>query len=449
MRAIGYCRQQSFDDSSHQLWEKAFLRYCKEQGIQPIEFFIEPVVSKEYGDSQYQRMLEYIRTSGSALVVVVPDSRHLGSDFEDVTRSILELDVLGAKVVCAGEGFRDPLQSALRLLGQPQAISQERSTRIRDALNHKALLGQALGRPPYGYRIGPDGYLQVVPDEALIVQLIFKLFTSEGLGLRRITQHLNQEAVPTRRGLPWNMLVVRGILLNRAYVGTYVRFGVRIPGIHPPIVSAEVFKLAQERFRKRKPRRREPHTETFLLSGLLYCGHCGGRMMGVTRHQRWSRRIGDVVQRTYRYYQCQARNNQSLCQYHTQRALLLDERALDRLLHVLETNPLPADSAQRRGEPLLSSLDEVDAAQRRFLRAFKRAAQGAISIYQLGESLTQLEKARLGETAVDHEQIIQELKAAIRSSQAWENMTMRDKKALLTKAKVRVIVTEGNIEVLV
>ena len=59
--------------------------------------------------------------------------------------------------------------------------------------------------------------------------------------------------------------------------------------------------------------------EPYLLSGIAFCDYCGNKMMGVTRHQRWTNKNGDRNRKTYRYYQCQSRNNQSVCGYHTWR----------------------------------------------------------------------------------------------------------------------------------
>ena len=446
MRAIGYSLLDPSHEGSIQQEKDAFFHYCREQGHQPVDFFAEPGVIEAHPDVQYQRMLEYMRTSVSEFLVVIPDSGHLGPDLEGVTKRVLDLDSLGAKVVCTDDDFPDPLQNALNRIG-PSGVSLGRSQRIKEAMSDKALRGEALGRPPYGYRIGTKGNLEVVPEEASIIELIFSLYARDGLGLRRIAQQLNQQSIPTRRGHLWNMVSVRGILQNRAYVGTYTRFGLRIPGSHPPIVPQEVFGAVQARFRERNPRRKERQREPFLLSGTLYCGHCGSRMMGVTRHQRWRRKDGQGVQRTYRYYQCQARNNQSLCQYHTQRAFLLEEKALDSLSRILETRPAPDEpDAGVEGSPS-SDHTLVKNAQRRFLRAFKRAAMGAISVNQLGKFLTPLEKARVRNEAISQGNAIEELKAPLRDTQAWENLDIADKKALLSEAHVRIVVTENGLEV--
>jgi hypothetical protein len=64
---------------------------------------------------------------------------------------------------------------------------------------------------------------------------------------------------------------------------------------------------------------------------MVYCGQCGNKMIGVSRHQRWKRNDGSEGSAEYRYYQCESRTNQSVCQYHTQRAEELEERVRETL----------------------------------------------------------------------------------------------------------------------
>ena len=205
-------------------------------------------------------------------------------------------------------------------------MSTDRRERILEGMRAKAAKGLGLGKTPFGYRIGSEGLFEPVPEEAKVVRGIYKLYLNEGIGVRSIARLLNTEGYRTRRGADWSMVTVRDILRNHAYIGTYRRFGLRIPGSYRPIVSADEFKRVQDKMQSRSPDKRQPRSEPFLLSGILYCGHCGQRMMGVTRRQTWKRKDGDKVRGEYRYYQCQSRTNRSQCEYHTQRAAPLEER---------------------------------------------------------------------------------------------------------------------------
>jgi site-specific DNA recombinase len=150
---------------------------------------------------------------------------------------------------------------------------------------------------------------------------MFRVYNQEGLGIRLIARRLNEEGHRTRRGGNWSMVTIRDILRNRAYLGTYARFGVRVPGSHPAIISPEDYRKAQDRMSRRRTAGGPRRVNNFLLSGLAHCGYCGNRMIGVSRRQSWQRQgDGTTIRAEYRYYQCETRTNQSMCDYHTRRA---------------------------------------------------------------------------------------------------------------------------------
>ena len=209
MRAIWYFRSDG-DADSRAKFEAAFQEYCDLNLHQAFKSFEDVGDSEDSGRLGYQRMLEFMRESGSSFLVVVPDARHLGADLEAVARAMVELEGTGAKVACAEEELPDPLQNALHNLGI-KGVSRTRSERIKESMRAKALKGQGLGRPPYGYRNGSAGILEIVSNEAPVAELIYRLYTRDGLGLRLIAGHLNERSIPTRRGGRWNIVTIRDI----------------------------------------------------------------------------------------------------------------------------------------------------------------------------------------------------------------------------------------------
>ncbi|MEK7216552.1 MAG: recombinase family protein, partial [Chloroflexota bacterium] len=247
---------------------------------------------------------------------------------KDAAKRILELDELGARVVSLDMEGVDPLDEALAQWRQLRS-RDKLSDRALDSLRNKAMRGFGLGKTPYGYCIGESGRLEIVKQEAAVVERIYGMYLERDMGLRLIARGLNEAGTPTRRGSRWSVVTVRDILKNRAYTGTYIRFGVRVPGSHAPIINADLFRLAQKK-REGSGGGRPPGRETvFSLSGLAHCGYCGGHMIGVSRTQSWSRkRDGGRTETEYRYYRCGSRVNQSVCSYHTQRADLLEQQVL-------------------------------------------------------------------------------------------------------------------------
>ena len=160
MRAIGYFHFGD-DHGTLQELEGAFSEYCQLNLHQAVKAFGDARSPNGGRYVEYERMVEYMRESGSNFLVVVPDARHLGGDLESVARSVIELEASGAKVTCADEEFPDPLQNAFKTLGV-KGVSHTRSNSIRESMRARALKGQGLGRPPYGYSNGRNGGLEVV-----------------------------------------------------------------------------------------------------------------------------------------------------------------------------------------------------------------------------------------------------------------------------------------------
>ena len=462
MRAIGYYRvtDNGHDEPTENLQER-FTEYCQRYLHQPIALFGDSAgearLTEGNGNGnggngshaskfpEYGRMLQHIVASESNYLVVVPDSTHLGDDLEEAVRAIIEIESTGCKVICEDDDLPDPLQNALDSLG-PNGVSKDRSERIKDSMRKRAMLGKGLGKPPFGYRNGSDGTLEVVEHEADTVRLIYDKYIQEGLGLRLIAQYLNERDIVTRRGGRWNMVTIRDILKNPTYTGTYYRFGLRLPKVHEAIISPQIFRQAQDQTKARRPSSRSVNTEPFLLSGLAFCAYCDNKMMGVTRRQSWRRKDGNSVQGVYRYYQCQSRNNQSLCGYHTWRANVLESDVLSQLEKLLDSDTAVTDRSdialKRRTREVQVMWDKrIKNAERRFLLNLKRAARGEFGLGAVHDYLKQLDKARTRAAATDN------IWDAGDTISRWDTLPFDERQAFLLTHVSKIVVRDDSADV--
>ena len=170
-------------------------------------------------------------------------------------------------------------------------------------------------KPPYGYervrvQEGKGYTLAIVESEAEIVRLIFDLYTvgekqpdgsNKRLGVRMIAKRLNSMKILSKTGNEWVDSSIRDLLINPVYIGM-VRWNWRhnvkrmvdgevtvsrprsedavlCKGLHPPIISEDIFREAQELMQKNPP---QPVPSRSIvknpLSGLVICGKCGHRM---------------------------------------------------------------------------------------------------------------------------------------------------------------------------
>ncbi len=330
MRAVGYFRESTVGPrSSIGQQNRRFLDFCEEQGFEVATTFSE---DGKQTTNAFGQLLQYLKEPEKGFVLVItPAPANFAEDHVVAAARCLQIEHLGARVQFM-DGLKDgdALQAILAnfTAGHEDGMREK----VKTALRKKAVRGEVLGRPPYGYKVGPRNRLEVIDDEAVVVRYIFRLYLQENLGIRLIARRLNEEGLRTRRNAPWSMVSIRDILRNRAYLGTYQRLGVRVPGTHAALVSPDDFRRVQERLIERRTNY-SPHKVTgFLLSGMLICGYCGNRLIGVSRKQSWTRRRdGSEQVASYRYYQCESRTNQGICSYHTHRAEELEEQVRQQL----------------------------------------------------------------------------------------------------------------------
>ena len=83
-----------------------------------------------------------------------------------------------------------------------------------------------LSGAPFGYRYmrktdQSAAYYEVIENQARIVRMVYELYTVQGRSIGAITRHLNEQQVPTCKGLGrWERSTVWAMLRNPDYKGT-------------------------------------------------------------------------------------------------------------------------------------------------------------------------------------------------------------------------------------
>jgi site-specific DNA recombinase len=443
---------------------RAFLDFCRQNGYEAAATFLDAPAGDDCAG--YRQLIEFLkqRPDRGFTVVVIPSLTSLGSDLWEAARRYYQLASLGVKVMCLEDGT-DPGATLLSLWAEKK--DERLGQKVQAAMRRKAVKGEVLGRPPFGYRVGPRRRLEIVPEEATVVRYIFRLYLRDGLGIRLIARRLNEEGVRTHRDGFWSMVTVRDILRNRSYLGTYSRFGVRVPASHPALISSDDFRRVQERLSSRRQERAKRRTSLFLLSGLAYCGYCDNKMIGVSRRQHWRRRDGSEKWAEYRYYQCESRTNRSLCDYHTRRVGQLEEEVRQALLG----NKSSAVVAVPKAGDDAAVLQEAEARCRRLRGRLRRldkrleeymneAVRGRLSderMRSLGmdvaaeglaleESLAEAERfVKQQASAAERQQ--QKERALARLRDEWDHLAPLEQQSLLGKLLERVVVWDDSIRV--
>ena len=233
----------------------------------------------------------------------------------------------GIQVWSTQEGeqrFDNHIDKLLNYIRFWQADGESEKTSIRT----KTSLGQMVEEGHYKGGIAPIGYelvksgrynkrkhelydLKVKEDDAKIVLLIFEKYVNEGYGVQKIANYLNDNGYGNPTGNRWSHNTIRNILQNETYVGILKSGKTRSP--HLPelqIVPEALFKRAQEIRRQRAetkanmprvPINMRGHS---LLSGNVFCGHCGSRLHLTSANRRYTKADGTVVKKRRVRYAC-------------------------------------------------------------------------------------------------------------------------------------------------
>lgn len=326
--AYGYCRKSTNGqrEESIEAQQRAIVAYAASCGYNLVRVYKDHGNSGKNGDRpQFAQMVEDATAGGAQYIIV----HKLDRFFRNAERQTLveaQLRRHGVRVISASEHFDDTPQGQF-MRNVTKAINQWYSANLAQEVV-KGLRENALGArntggpPPLGYKVDPaTGQFVVEPREAEAVRLIFRMYL-EDTGYAAIIDALNSRGYTTRRGLPFGKNSIYDILRNEKYTGLYIwnrleaadpdgrtnrrRLKPRSEWVcvengMPRIIDPEDFQRVQDEMDKRKHHNARHKAKAFyLLSGLVYCGGCGGLMSGEIR--RYKSHGTTPVE--YRYYTC-------------------------------------------------------------------------------------------------------------------------------------------------
>lgn len=191
------------------------------------------------------------------------------------------------------------------LEGDAEFRSAQMAVDIKRGLNYNAEHCMVTGSIPFGYRRSADYRLELDPERAPIVKEIYERFLS-GWKIIDMANDLNARGIRTSTGKEWGRNSFHRLLVNERYTGVYIYGDIRTPGGMPAIVDRDTWLAVQKRLQtKKNPVGRSRSYGDYLLTGKLFCGHCGSPMVGISG-------TGKSGAKHY-YYVCQGRRRAHSC----------------------------------------------------------------------------------------------------------------------------------------
>lgn len=331
-------------------------RYAEREGMIIVDTYEDAGKSGKSieGRPSFKKLLDDIKNGLDIKYVLVYKLSRFGRNAADILNSIELIQSYDINLIATEEGIDSSQTSGKLLISVLSAVSEiERENILEQTMNgrrEKARQGGWNGGfAPYGYEL-VNGEFILIPDEADDVREIYDLFVNENLSYRKIAHRLNlqgknKELKKNRSLTSWSNDAVKGIIRNPIYKGT-IAFGRRTKvkirgtrdeyarvetdkyisgqGKHEAIISEELWNQAQEKIKSRSKTGPNPaYNRTYLLSGLLRCPCCGGRMSSAVN--QWKTIDGAAYSSAY--YRC--RNAWNETGHHCDYKYRFDMKELD------------------------------------------------------------------------------------------------------------------------
>lgn len=228
-RVAAYCRVSTMQEIQHHSLEAQRDYYEKLIASRPHWIFVGVYTDQASGRhnlkmQDFQRLLGDCQNGKIDLILVKSISR-MGRNTVQFLQACTELNDLGVDVYFEVEKLHINDPQAVRLLtiyaSLYQNESESKSALITWGIRVRFANGSSgfANRPCYGYRRNPAGLLEIVPEEAEIVRLIYCWYR-ERRSLRCISKALGDMGIKSPRGhTNWSIETIRKILSNEKYYG--------------------------------------------------------------------------------------------------------------------------------------------------------------------------------------------------------------------------------------
>ena len=388
-------------------------RVCKEfadrYGIRITGVYADRATSAIKDIEKRVQFLQMIRDSEKHMfdaVIVYKLDRFSRSRYDMATYKF-KLKKNGVQLISATEQIsQDPegiiLESVLE--GMAEFYSAELSQKIDRGLRESALKNQYIGGTiPLGYKV-VDKHYEIDEATAPIIREAFQRYVA-GESVASICRDFNARGLRTVKGSRFGKSSFAKIFRNEKYIGTYSFQDYIAENAIPAIIDKETWNKAQAKLKEFKPSGMYKAKSIYLLTGKIYCGKCGSRMVAS---------VNGGPERKYPYYLCTGKKTlRTDCDMKNVRQSFIEPLVLQDAYELLtdENIELIAETAVKESEHELELTTNIPAYKSRLaeinsaLENITRAVESGTVPETLLKRMIELEKEkRMVESELDKEQ---------------------------------------------
>jgi len=301
--AVAYYRMSS-DKQETSITDQRFAveEYAQQNGYRLLREYVDEGISGWKSDQRlaFQSLISDAEKGDFTAVLCWDQDRFSRFPVLEANHYWYLLDRVGVHISTVSQGrldFADLgewLKASVVQHGKSEYV-KDLSRNVCRGMREKRLAGHWFGRAPIGYHV-VDGKLH--PGNAAeieIVRRIFKLRTA-GYGTHLIAKELNADGIKTPLGKVWKSQSIRAILERPAYVGDSQigRFSsgkfhrlttepITVKDTHPAIIDRDTWNKVNSMPKQTCAANGRGGGDGAKLSGLVFCGRCGGPMYSLTQ----------------------------------------------------------------------------------------------------------------------------------------------------------------------
>lgn len=273
-------------------------RYAENHGFEIInEYIDEAKTGTSDNRPSFQKMIKDSESKRFKAIIVWKLDRFARNRYDSaIYRARLKKN--GVKIYSAMENISDSAEGIIMeglMESMAEYYSANLSENVKRGNRESALQLKTVGKKIYGYGKSEDDHYIINETEAAVVRRIFKEYTS-GKSIQDIIKGLNDDGILNSRNNPWNKCSLKNIIGNEKYIGTYKFLDYVVPDGMPAIIDKETFAVAQDIKNRHKKAPARSRDTRYLLTGKLFCGHCGSPMTGEYGVSKTGKK--------YHYYRC-------------------------------------------------------------------------------------------------------------------------------------------------
>lgn len=285
------------------------------------------------------------------------------------------------------------------------------------------------GRVPFGYDYDKNLGVLVPNKDADTVRNIYKLYI-QGESPQKIANMLN---------LKYDKLVNQ-IIKRKSNYGMIEYNGEVYQGRHEPLISKEMYDTAMEQMSLRS---KTPDVQSnYLLTGMLYCGHCGAKM----RYQKWGDKTKIVC------YSQQKSKKYLIKDENCPQAKVLStdvDSAIENLLFKIKEDPnqTGVDIYINKEELLKKQYKEIENKIRRLYNLYA-SAEDEILLEEIDKNKKALNNIKESlEKNKEQQRVNNSNKKLIGLKDKWEYLTDNQKHNICKTLIEKVTITDDTVEI--